>query len=135
MNLTSTAAPTRSPTKALLLCGHSEELSLQCATAIRNGAMDFVMELQARKHTVVEELAATLKELDLASLPDLKHAVERLRETLRIEMRTLAESSRSVKNDLVTVGAAQRRLTHVRRFDPVQQSVLPAEGDRLFVCG
>jgi len=124
-----------SQAKALLLCAHAEELSIQCTTALRHGPMDGLLEMQARKHTIVEELTGMLKTLEVAQFPDLQGAVERLRSALRIETRLLADASNNLQNELLTVNAAQRRLTQARRYDTAAESPFPAGGSQLSVSG
>ena len=59
---------TSTETKALLLCRHSEEISIQIVHSIRSGD-DLLNSLQLRKHTLIEELAPLLQVLDLGHLP------------------------------------------------------------------
>jgi len=108
--------------KALLLCGHAEELSHQCVTAIRHRLPDRLLELQSRKHTVIQELATILRGIDVKTIPPLEKAVEILRATLRSETTTLAEASEDARNKLLTLNAAQRRLDQARRYHAATQS-------------
>jgi hypothetical protein len=111
-----TASPA-DPAKALLLCKHAEELSRHCLIAIRNGATERMLNLQARKHVVVQALAATLRSLDLDQFPDLCRAANAFRESLRTEAGALADAAKKLQNDLLTLAAAQQRLANARRYD------------------
>jgi hypothetical protein len=120
--------------KATLLCAHARELSIQCTIAFRHGGMDSLIELQDRKHVVVQELAVLLRDLDVTGFPDLHEAVEGLREALREETRIFAEGSKNLRNELMTVNAAQRRLTQAHRYDTAGQA-MPVGGSQLSICG
>jgi len=120
--------------KAALLCAHAEDLSNQCTIAFQHGGMDSLLELQARKHTIVQELAVLLKGIDVAGSPELAYAVESLRAALREETRIFAEGTEHLRQELLTVNAAQRRLTQAQRYDTAGQS-LPVGGVQLSICG
>jgi hypothetical protein len=120
--------------KALLICTVAEDLSMQCTIHLRHGAMDGLLDLQARKHQIVEELAAILRGLDVAALPELHRAVERLRAALRLETSALTDASHTIQNELISVNAAQRRLTHARHYSTAALS-LPLQGSQLSVTG
>lgn len=122
-------------TKGLLLCRHAEELSLQCIAAVRNGSTELLHDLQVGKHTVITELATILQGRDMAGYPDLLHAVELLREALRTELSTLKNSSDQVGNEILTLNAAHRRLTHARQYDAATQQPRSMGGDQLSACG
>ena len=121
--------------KALLLCQHAEELSAQCATSIRSKSIDSLLDSQSRKNTIVEQLAALLPTLDLTDFPDLQDAIGRLRETLQAEMSMLTAAVGDLRHELLTVGAAQRRLAQARHYETAAQTLSPAGGDHLSVCG
>ena len=118
------ASSTPAEAKALLLCRHSEEISIQIIHSIRIGD-DILNSLQLRKHTLIEELAPLLQVLDLGNLPELRLAVDRLKATLQSEMRTLAETSSCLRAEYSSVGTAQRRLTQARGYEPVEQPLPP----------
>jgi hypothetical protein len=120
--------------RAALLCAHARDLSTQCVIAFRHGGMDSLLELQDRKHLIVHELAALLRQIDVADFPDLAASVESLRTALRAESRLLSEGSESIRKELLCVNAAQRRLTQAHRYDTAGQS-LPAGGAQLSICG
>lgn len=121
--------------KAVLICTLAEDLSTQCTLHLRHGAMDGLLDLQARKHQIIEELASLLRGLDVAALPEVQRAVDRLRTALRAETSVLAEASHSLQHELISVTAAQRRLTHARQYDTAAMSSLPAEDRQLSVTG
>jgi len=132
---TSHAVPVTNPTKALLLCQHGEELSEQCATSIRSKSIDSLIESQARKNTIIEELAAILPTLDLTQCPDLQRAVGRLREALQAEMSMLTGAVGDLQHELLTVSAAQRRLVQARHYETAVHALSPAGGGHLSTCG
>jgi hypothetical protein len=121
--------------KALLICALAEALSTQCTKTLRRGSDDGLLDLQARKHTIIEELAGLLRGLDVAALPELHLAVERLRTALRAETGALTEASVGLQNELISVNAAQRRLTHARQYDTAAMSPSPRGGGQLSASG
>jgi hypothetical protein len=104
--------------KALLLCEHAEQLSLEIVTSVRGGKTEHVLELQARKHTLLAALSAMLCGVDVANVPALQRAGDRLKETLKAEMRLLAEMSAAMHLEQSAVASAQKRLTQVSRYEP-----------------
>jgi hypothetical protein len=125
---------TKSPdSRAALLCAHARELSDQCIIAFRHGIMDTLCELQGRKHLIVQELASLLKQFDLASHPSLAAAVQELRVSLREETRLLAEGAGNIRQELMCVNAAQRRLTQAQQYDTGEG--VPVAGAQLSICG
>lgn len=122
-------------TKALLLCQHATELSGHFASALHPGAAEGPVALQTRKHTIIVELAALVGALDPAGLPDLQHAIERLRTALREEMSLLSDAANDLRNELLTVGTAQRRLGHALHYETAAHALRPVAGDQLSACG
>jgi hypothetical protein len=120
--------------KAGLLCAHAHELSAQCTIAFRHGQMDALLDLQARKQIIIQELAELLRVLHAAGSPSLHLAVGKLREALREETRIFTEGSKELRNELTTMNAAQRRLTQAQRYDTAGES-LPIGGSHLSICG
>ena len=121
-------------TKAVLLCAHAQELSQECVIAARHGEMETLIDLQARKQTVIQELTVLLKIPDVADSPVLQKAVGLLREALRAEAHGFAAGAETLRNELIAANAAQRRLTQAQRYDTGGQS-LPHGGSQLSVCG
>lgn len=128
--------PTNKPldSRAALLCAHARELSAQCLIALRHGLIDNLHELQDRKQVIVQELAVLLKQLDVAGLPELARAVEDLRTCLRDEAQQFAKGTENIRQELMGVNAAQRRLTQSQRYDTAEERV-PAAGAQLSICG
>ena len=123
------------PAKALLLCEHAINLSTQCANGLRTGVNDDLFEIQVRKHTLIEELMVTLVGSDAASIPELVRATGRLRESLQTESQLMANVSLALQNELLTIGAAQRRLLQARRYDSADAATRQDGGTHLSVCG
>ncbi len=132
---TTDRATAPSPQKALLICALAEELSTQCANALRGGSLDGLLDLQARKHTLIEELAALLRDLEVAAIPELHQAVERVRTALRAETGAVTQVSHDLQNELISVHAAQRRLTHARQYDTAAMPSSPRAGGQLSATG
>lgn len=120
--------------KAALLCAHARDLSTQCTIAFRHGGMDNLRDLQDRKQIVVQELAAILRDLGGTASPELREAVERLREALREEAHLFVEGTENLQNELMSVNAAQRRLTQAQRYGTAGET-LPAGGGQLSISG
>ncbi len=108
---------------------------MQCTVAIRHRTSEGQLERQARKHLIIESLAATLQGLVLSDFPNLQRAVARLGETLRRETEALTEALDNLQHELSTVSAAQTRLTQASRYDAIAPPLSTAAGRRLSVCG
>jgi hypothetical protein len=123
------------PAKALLLCQHALELSRHCLIAVHNGATVRLLDLQGRKHTIVEELAAILRVLEMDKFQDLSRLVDDLRGSLRAETKAMVAASSDLQNEFLTVGTAQRRLANARRYDTASPSVPRKSGGKFSVSG
>lgn len=127
--------PRRILTKAMLLCAYAEELSRQCAIAIHDGHAELLVEIQVRKHTVIEELAASLTDHSPPELEEIRQAVEKLRSSLTKEMLFFREAAQECQSGLLEVRAAQRRLVDLRQYSRGSDAHHTPTGSQIYVCG
>jgi hypothetical protein len=135
-NTSSSPKSVRDPhSKTRLLCEHATELSTQCRLALRWGVSEALLDLQARKQVIMDELAANLARLDSAGRAALESPVEHLRAALKAEIEAADIGREVVCRELSNLQASQGRLTKARLYANSAVSPLLNGGGTLHIAG